>query len=138
MLLAILANFLPKADPVRFPIPIPFILILGLTQLATVILGATVVLRFMWRGADFTTHLPRLYVFFWTCAGLLFFLCQVVVLMRFGMVNLPNAASWAEHIYWGVAPIGLLTFALMVYVNVELPSAAEHEAPEYGEEHPGS
>ena len=135
LFLAVLANFLPKADPVRFPIPLPFVLILSLTQLTTIALGATVVLRFMWRGADFTTHLPRLYVFFWTCAGLLFFLCQVVILTRFGMVNLPNAARWAEHIYWGVSPIGLATFALMAYVNVELPGAHDPYDDEEYEEH---
>lgn len=130
LLLAVVNNLLPGADPVRFEIGTAFLLVLALTQVATVALGAIIVFVFMWRGADFHGHTPRLYVFFWTLAGLLFYLCQTIVLLRFGMADLPNAASWAEHIYWGTAPIGLAAFGLMTYVNVQIPGAEHEDHPD--------
>ena len=107
LVLAVFNNLLPGADPIEFTISPAFIAVLSLAQVATVALGAVIVFVFMWRGADFQSHTPRLYVFLWTCAGVLFYLVQIVVLVRFGIVDLPNAASWAEDIYWGAAPIGL-------------------------------
>jgi hypothetical protein len=135
MVLAFVSNLLPGADPIEFGISPAFIVVLSLTQVATVALGAVIVFVFMWRGADFSSHTPRLYVFFWTCAGVLFYLIQVVILARFGMVDLPNAASWAEHVYWGCAPIGLAVFGLMAYVNIDTPGA-EEERPELIEDEP--
>ena len=127
LLLAVFSNLLPSADPLRFSLPTAFVVVLALTHVATVALGSTVVLGFMLRGAHMNDHKPRMYVFFWTCAGLLFFLVQVVVLARFGHTDLPNASGFASHVYWGIAPLGLLAFALMAYVNVELPGAEDDE-----------
>jgi len=121
LLMSIVSNLLPSSDPIAFGLPTAFVAVLALAQVATVALGAVVV-GFMWRGADFHTHRPRLFVFWWTCAGLLFFLVDLVTLLRFGFADLPNAARWAEHIYFGSAPVGLLCFALMAYVNVEIPA----------------
>jgi hypothetical protein len=126
LLLVVFATFLPKADPVEFPIPTIYILVCGIMQVATIALGAVIVLGLMWRGADLSTHTPRLYVFFWTCAGLLFYLCQMVTFVRFGIVPLPNVAKFAEEVYWGSAPVGLLAFALMCYVNIDIPREGEH------------
>lgn len=125
LLLALFRSFLPGADRLAFPIPTAYVLACLLSHLAVVVLGSIIVFRFMWRGADFTTHTPRLYVFWWTCAGLLFFLCQVVVLAKFGDVPLPNVARWASGFYWHLAPVGLLGFALMAYVNMEIPPARQ-------------
>ena len=127
LLLAVFSNLLPKSDPIQFDIPMAFVAVLGLAQIATIGLGAMVV-SFMWRGADFHTHRPRLFVFWWTCAGLLFFLVDLVALLKFGTADLPNAARWAEHIYFGSAPIGFLCFALMGYVNIDIPSDEDDEA----------
>ncbi|MDJ0522612.1 MAG: hypothetical protein QNJ90_11145 [Planctomycetota bacterium] len=124
LLMAIFSNLLPKSEPIRFGIPVPFVIVLGLAQVTTIALGAIVV-SFMWRGADFHTHQPRLYVFWWTCAGLLFFLVDLVTFIKFGAADLPNAAPWAEHMYFGIAPIGLLCFGLMAYVNIDIPSEDE-------------
>lgn len=127
LLMAVFANLLPSADPIEFPIPTAFVVVLLLAHVATVALCLTLVIGFMLRGADLNEHKPRMYTFFWTCAGLLFFLVQVVILARFGRVQLPNASGFASEVYWGVAPVGLLAFALMAYVNVELPGADHHD-----------
>lgn len=124
ILLAVFSNLLPKSDPLRFGLPVPFVIVLGLAQIATVTLGGIVV-SFMWRGADFHTHRPRLFVFWWTCAGLLFFLVDLVTLIQFGIADLPNAARWAEDIFFGSAPVGVLCFALMGYVNIDIPADDE-------------
>lgn len=126
LLLVVFATFLPKAEAISFPIPKPYILACAVTQVVTIAMGAVIVVGLMWRGADFSTHTPRLYVFFWTCAGLLFYLCQLVTYLRFGVVRLPNVARFAEEVYWGSAPLGLVAFALMCYVNIEIPGADEH------------
>jgi hypothetical protein len=139
LLLVVVASFLPDADPVAFPIPTTYILVGGIAHVLTVVMGGVIVLGLMWRGADFSTHTPRLYVFFWTCMGLLFYLVQMVTFLRFGIVKLPNVAPFAEEVYWGSAPIGLAAFALMCYVNIEIPREGEHteawyeeHGPEYG------
>lgn len=132
LLLATFANFMPKADPIRFSLPTAFVAVLALAHVATVALGATLVIGFMLRGADLSEHKPRMYVFYWTCAGLLFYIVQVVVLLKFGSTTLPNAAGFASEIYWGAAPLGLAAFALMAYVNIELPG--DHPHPDEDEE----
>jgi hypothetical protein len=141
LLLVLFSSFLRDAQPLAFPIPLPFVLACALSQVATIVLGGIIVLGFAWRGADFTAHTPRLYLFFWTCAGLLFYLCAFVTLLKFGIVDLPNVARWAEDVYWGSAPLGIVAFGLMAYVNVEIPGVGEHlhdehdEYDEYDEEH---
>ncbi len=135
LVMAVFANLMPKADPLRFGLPMPFVLVLALAQAATVALAATVVFGFMMRGADFHTHRPRLYVFWWTCAGLLFFLVDLVSLVKFGISDLPNAGRWAEDLYWGVAPIGLACFALMGYVNIDIPAEADALDDTYDEDY---
>jgi len=134
LLMAVFANVLPSRDPIEFPIPTAFVVVLLLAHVATVALCLTLVIGFMLRGADLNEHKPRMYTFFWTCAGLLFFLVQVVILARFGRVPLPNASGFASEVYWGVAPVGLLAFALMAYVNVELPGADHHDEHEFEDE----
>ena len=133
ILLAGVSNLLPNSDPLRFGLPVAFVIVLGLAQIATVALGAVVV-SFMWRGADFHAHRPRLYVFWWTCAGLLFFLVDLVTLLRFGIADLPNAARWAEDLYFGSAPVGLLCFALMGYVNIDIPAEDDDGAWDHDED----
>jgi len=128
LLLALVRTVLPGADPLKFTLPTVYVAVCLLTQLSVVVLGGVIVFRFMWSGADLSTHTPRLYVFLWTCAGLLFHLCQLVVLMRFGAPSLPNVARWATDFYWHVAPIGLVAFAIMFYVNVEIPPGDEDRA----------
>ena len=52
--------------------------------------------------------------------------------------DLPNAARWSEHLYWGSAPVGLLCFGLMGYVNIDIPADDEHEHHDdehYDDEH---
>jgi hypothetical protein len=123
LLMAVFSNVLPGSGPIRFAFPTVFAVALVLAQAATVALGATIVFGFMWRGADFHAHRPRLYLFFWTCAGLLFSLVQGITLLRFHWPVLPNAAGWAVRIYWASAFVGLPCFGLMAYVNIELPHA---------------
>jgi hypothetical protein len=126
LVLVLFSSLLRDAQPIEFTIPAAFVLACGVAQLATIVLGGVIVLGLAWRGADFTAHTPRLYLFFWTCAGLLFYLCASVTLLRFGIVDLPNVARWAEDVYWGSAPLGLVAFGLMTYVNVEIPGVGEH------------
>ena len=135
LLMAAFANLLPGRDPIEFSIPTAFVVVLFMAHVATVALCLTLVIGFMLRGADLNEHKPRMYTFFWTCAGLLFFLVQVVILARFDgeQRQLPNASGFASEVYWGVAPVGLLAFGLMAYVNVELPGA-DHD-DEYEEDH---
>ena len=121
LLLVVFSNLMPNADPRRFPIPTAFVVVLGAAHLATIGLCAVIVFRFMLRGEDMNSHQPRMFIFYWTCSGLLFFLVQVVVLVKFGMVDLPNAAGFASKLYWGLSPMGLVAFALMAYVNIEIP-----------------
>ncbi len=128
-------SLMPDSEPLEFPIPVTYIIVLTITQLMVVGLGAYIVIGLMWRGVDFHTHKPRLYVFFWTCAGLLYYLCLTVTWLKFGMANLPNAARWAEEVYWGSAPIGLACFALMAYVNIEIPSDDQYWDEEDNEYH---
>jgi hypothetical protein len=125
LLLALVSTVLPGADPVRFSLPTVYVAACLLTQLAVVVLGAVIVFRFMWSGADLSAHGPRLTIFLWSCAGLLFHLCQVVVLFRFDAPRLPNVARWASDFYWHAAPVGLVAFAIMFYANVEIPPAAD-------------
>jgi hypothetical protein len=123
--LAVFSNLMPNADALSFPFPTAFVVVLSLAHLATVVLGALIVFGFMLRGEDLNAHTPRMVIFGWTCTGLLFFLVQVVVLARFGMAQLPNASGFASNLYWGLAPLGLAAFALMAYVNVEIPKEGE-------------
>ena len=125
LLMVTFANLMPNAEDRTWPIPMAFVIVLAIAHVATVALGSVIVCGFMLRGADLNTHAPRMYIFYWTCAGLLFFLVQVVVLAKFGMVDLPNAGGFASKLYWGLAPMGLLAFALMGYVNIEIPSDDE-------------
>lgn len=134
LLLAAFANLMPKADPIHFDLPTPFVAVLALAHVATVLLCTILVVVFMLRGANMSEHRPRMYVFYWTCAGLLFYLVQVVVLLKFGRVSLPNAAGFASEIYWGAAPFGLFAFALMAYVNIELPGDHPHPDEDWHEE----
>lgn len=130
LLLFTAANVLPDADPFELAFPTVFAAVLFLAQTATVVLGAVVVFGFMWRGADFHTHGPRMWVFFWTCAGLLFSLVQLVILLKFDWPQLPNVANFARQVYWGEAFIGLLCFGIMAYVNIDIPSEGEeHDGP---------
>lgn len=148
LLLAVFRSLLPGADALEFPIPAAYVAVCLFAQVAVVALGALIVFRFMWQGADFTTHTPRLYVFGWTCAGLLFYLCQGVVLLKFGARPLPNVAAWAADFYWHMAPVGLAAFGLMAYVNLEIPPAAGPDSAaddadydpdaEWDEERPGT
>ncbi len=130
LLLFVVANLLPDSDPFTFTFPTVFAIVLLVTQAVTIALGAVIVFGFMWRGADFHTHKPRLYVFFWTCAGLLFALVQFVILLKFDWPLLPNTVRFARQLYWCESFIGILCFALMAYVNIDIPS----EDDEYAEE----
>ncbi|MDA1193580.1 MAG: hypothetical protein O2894_00170 [Planctomycetota bacterium] len=134
LLLFAAANLLPDAEPFRFGFPTVFAIVLFVTHAVTVALGAVVVFGFMWRGADFHAHKPRLYVFFWNCAGLLFALVQMVILLKFDWPELPNVARFARQVYWGEAYVGLLCFGVMAYVNIDIPSAdsdAHHDGDDY-------
>jgi hypothetical protein len=137
LLLFTASNFMPGSDPFKIPFPGVYAAVLFLSQIVTVALGSVVVFGFMWRGADFHTHKPRLYVFFWTCAGLLFALIQFVILLKFDWPDLPNTARFASKIFWGEAYVGLLCFLLMAYVNIDIPAEdeAHEEDDEYEEEH---
>lgn len=136
LLLFAAANLLPDAAPFELAFPTVFAIVLFLAHLTTVILGCVVVFGFMWRGADFHTHKPRLYVFFWTCAGLLFALVQFVILLKFDWPELPNCARFAKQVYWGEAFIALPCFCIMAYVNIDIPSEGEeHDGPWPVDEH---
>ena len=130
LLLFAAANVMPEADPFELGFPTVFAVVLFLAQVATIVLGGIVVFGFMWRGADFHTHKPRLYVFFWTCAGLLFSLVQLVILFKFDFPELPNVARFAKQVYWGEAFVGLVCFGIMAYVNIDIPrEGEEHDGP---------
>lgn len=136
LLLFAAANVLPDSDPFTFGFPLVFAIVLFLAHLATVVLGGIVVFGFMWRGADFHAHTPRLYVFFWTCAGLLFSLVQMVILFKFGWPELPNVANFARQVYWGEAFVGLLCFGIMAYVNIDIPKEGEElDGSSHDDEH---
>jgi hypothetical protein len=131
LLLALFRTLMPDRAPLAFAIPVPYVAACLLAQAVVIALGATIVFRFAWHGHDLGAPTPRFYVFAWSCAGLLFYACQVLVLVRFGAPRLPNVASWASAFYWYAAPVGLLAFALMLWVNVEVGRlGAEHEADE--------
>jgi hypothetical protein len=135
LLLFAVANVLPDSDPFTFPFPMVYAIVLLLCQCVTIALGAVIVFGFMWRGADFHTHKPRLYVFFWTCAGLLFALVQFVILLKFDWPELPNTVRFAHQLYWGEAFLGTLCFALMAYVNIDIPSEDDEYADDGEHEH---
>lgn len=133
LLLFVAANLLPDAEPFSFEFPAVYGVVLFVTQGLTIGLACIVVFGFMLRGADFHTHQPRLYVFFWTCAGLLFALVQLVILVKFDWPELPNTLRFAHQLYWAEAFLGLLCFGLMAYVNIDIPSEDdEHEYDEHG------
>ncbi len=114
---------LGRSEPLTFSFPA----IYAYASMATllILVGFTCVLIFgvAWKGADFGTHRARNLVFLWSLAGLLFFLVQLLVLLKFGRPNLPYVAKWASDLYWGMAPVGMICFALMTYVNY----AAAHD-----------
>ena len=131
-LLTALRALLPGAEAGTSSIPTAYIAVSVLALLATVVLCGIVVFRFAWRGADFHDPVPHTYVLLWTYSGLLFFVIQALILVRFGAQPMPHVAAWVTDTFWFVAPFGLACFALMLYVNAGVNPAPEEE---YDEEH---
>ncbi len=52
----------------------------------------------------------------------------------FGIADLPNAARWAEDMFFGIAPVGLLCFGLMGYVNIDIPAEDDEAWDEQDDE----
>ena len=123
LLCALVSALLNRSQPLEFAFPRMY----AYASLATlVILGLLtcfLIFGVAWKGADFGTHRARNMVFLWSLAGLLFFLVQTLVLFKFGSPRTPYIAEWASDLYWGIAPVGFASFALMTYVNY----AAAHD-----------
>lgn len=121
LLLATAGNMLPTDKPQPMPYPLVYMVVGGAALIATVVLFAVILFRFLWRGVDFGEYKPRVYLFFWSMSGLLFFLVQTLLISIFDKRPLPNVADWAQEFIWFLCPFGLMTFAILAYVNSELP-----------------
>ena len=98
--------------------------------LVTSLLWSVVLLGLMARGADLASSRSRNIVLLWSGAGLIFFLIQAAVLLKFGTAPIPNVADWAAGMYWMSAVVGLPAFALMTWVNATLGTSfsyGDHE-----------
>lgn len=127
LLLALLGQLAPQKNAPPFPYPFIYMVVGGIALVGTVVLFAIVLFRFLWQGVDFGQYKPRVYLFLWSLAGLLFFVIQGLMLLVFEKRPMPNVASWAQDFIWFLCPFGVLTFAILAYVNSELPhTEGEH------------
>ena len=101
------------------PLPIGFSVLLFAALAASIVLLA-MVMSFAWRGMNLGASKPRLYLFLWSVASLLYFLVQAAVLFKFGRRMLPGPA-FASELFWTLCPVGVITFLALTYVNSDLP-----------------
>lgn len=125
-LLGVLQTLMPGGRESALAFPTVYAVVTFGALLATLGLFAVLLFRFAWRGERFDTYQGRLYVFFWSLAGGLFFLCLSVVWLRFDGPPLPNLDVWASEFLWFLCPFGVVTFGLMSWTNSDLPH--RHEA----------
>lgn len=127
LLLATAGNLLPSDTEGRMPYPLVYMVAGGTALVATVVLFGIILFRFLWQGVDFSAYKPRVYLFFWSIAGLLFFVLQALLMSIFGKRSLPNVADWAQEFIWFLCPFGVIAFAILAYVNSELPHGDEDD-----------
>lgn len=133
LLLAAVGQLVPEKNAGPFPYPMIYMVVGGLALVATVALFAILLFRFLWQGVDFSHYKPRVYLFLWSLAGLLFFAVQGLLLLMFEVRPMPNVAAWAQDFIWFMCPFGVITFAILAYVNSELPHDEDDEL--YDDEH---
>ena len=120
------AKFIPFSN-----VPFAFLAILGISAVATIGL-LIVVFRHMARGDDLGAPQPRRVLFYWSVAGLLYFLVMTVTLSRFGE-SAVGSALWIPHILY--AGVGLVGFGLLLYVNSDLPSHESYDDEDWDDEY---
>lgn len=127
LVLWLLRTLLPEADEMAFAMPIAFVAASVLTCLLTVALCALLVFGWMARGANLADPRARTLLLLWSAAGLLFSLVQVVVLVRFGAVSLPNVAPWVSGVYWRTPFAALPAFSLMTWIHAAPTASLDDE-----------
>ncbi|MDJ0975680.1 MAG: hypothetical protein QNJ98_14555 [Planctomycetota bacterium] len=134
LLLATAGNLLPSQGNEPMPYPLVYMVAGGAALIATVVLFGIILFRFLWRGVDFSEYTPRVYLFLWSIGGLLFFVLQALLMWIFGKRSLPNVADWAQEFIWFLCPFGVMTFAILAYVNSELPHDHDEDWDEHHED----
>ncbi len=131
ILLALIMVIRPDPTPRPMPYPVTYVVVTAAALIAVVALFGVLLFRVMWHGRHFSEYKPRLYLFFWTCAGLLFFLCQAVMLLRYGWKDFPRLEPWASSLFWALCWFGLGIFGVLAYVNADVLHHDEHEDDEH-------
>lgn len=134
--LGLLSAFMPRSEPLRFPFPAVYAVVAFLALLATLGLFAVLLFRIAWRGERFDSYRARLYVFFWSLAGGLFFLILALIWLRFQSPALPSLPAWVTDFLWFLCPFGVVTFGLMSWANSDLPHLGDgdHESHDADDE----
>lgn len=101
------------------PLPMVFTIVLFAALFSSLVMLFWV-LSFAWRGMNLGERKPRLYLFIWSVASLLYFLVQAGVLFKFGKRTLPGP-EFASELFWSLCPVGVITFLGLTYVNSDLP-----------------
>ena len=127
LVLWVLRTLLPEADEVAFSLPLAFVVASLASCLLTVVLCAVLVFGWMARGANLADPRARTILLLWSASGLLFSLVQVLVLVRFGAVSLPNVAPWISGVYWRTAFVALPAFSLMTWIHAAPTAVLDEE-----------
>lgn len=125
--LALLTSLVPGREPLKLSFPAIYAIVTFLALLATLGLFAWIMIRVAWRGERFDTPHARLYIFLWSLAGGLFFICLMIIWLMFDSPDLPNLAPWATDFLWFLCPFGVATFGLMSWTNSDLPHDHDDE-----------
>ena len=99
--------------------PFPFAVVGFLSLASSIVLLGVFMFRYMAQGRDLSRHAPRVLLFAWTCAGVLFFLSQAILLARGKAAAFPVVPQWMSDSYWYLTVVGAVVFSVLMWVNAD-------------------
>ena len=119
LLVYVLTLFSAGFKDAAFPFPAAYAIVGGIALVAMIALLSKVIFAFVIHGADLGDWEPRMYLYGWTLAGLLFGVTQSLVLFQQGMSAFPHLPYWLSQLYWYFAVVSAAVFLLLLWVNAE-------------------
>ena len=137
LLAFVLSLFAAGFEDAALPLPLGHAIIGGLALVAMITLLSIVIFGYVIHGADLGEYKPRMALFGWTLAGLLFGVTQSLVLLQRGATPFPHLPVWLSQLYWYFSIVAAVVFLVLLWVNAEghhYPWEAPGEGADEGED----
>lgn len=101
------------------PFPFAYGAVGGIALVAMITFLSKVIFGYVIHGADLGEYKPRMFLYGWTLAGLLFGVTQSLLLAQRGVLAFPHIPFWLSQLYWYFSVVAAVLFLLLLWVNAE-------------------